>query len=111
MYLIWFVCSCLQIYRNVLLNNGPRQRPQPDSSSSSSAPALSEAGRREGGGEEMCHSSSRTPGTPLDQLLYRPDIEVGARGDIIMFYNKVFISLVKNYALRFTPGDNEVSTL
>ena len=47
-------------------------------------------------------------GTPLDQLLYRSDIEVGARGDIIMFYNKVFISLVKNYALRFTPGDNEV---
>ena len=26
-----------------------------------------------------------------------------------MYYNKVFISLIKNYALRFTPGDKEVS--
>ena len=52
--------------------------------------------------------SSLASGTPLDHLLYRPDVEVGMTGDIIMFYNKVFISLIKNYALRFTPGDNEV---
>ena len=56
-------------------------------------------------------SSSLAPGTPLDQLLYRADIDEGAHGDIIMFYNKVFISLIKSYALRFTPGDREVSTL
>ena len=95
------------------MNNGPRQRPQPDSSSFS-APVPDEA-RREGGGsgggEDTSRPSSTTPGTPLDQLLYRPDIEVGARGDIIMFYNKVFISLIKGYALRFTPGDSEVNTL
>ena len=101
----------------MLLNNGPRERPQPDSSSSSAAPTDEtnrEGGGRGGGGgggEDTSHSSSRTPGTPLDQLLYRHDIEVGARGDIIMFYNKVFISLIKTYALRFTPGDNEVNTL
>jgi hypothetical protein len=28
-----------------------------------------------------------------------------------MFYNKVFISLIKNYALRFTPGETEAPTL
>ena len=50
-----------------------------------------------------------TQGTPLDQLLYRSDIAEGTRGDIIMFYNKVFISLIKTYALKFTPGENEVS--
>ena len=91
----------------MLLNNGPRKRPQPDSSSSFSAPATDEAGK-EGGGDAS-RPSFTTPGTPLDQLLYRSDVEIGARGDIIMFYNKVFISLIKGYALRFTPGDNEVS--
>ena len=99
----------------MLLNNGPRQRPQPDSSSFS-APVPDEVrrgggGGGGGGGEDTSRLSSTTPGTPLDQLLYRQDIEVGARGDIITFYNKVFISLVKSYALRFTPGDNEVNTL
>ena len=89
----------VQIYRSVLLNNGPRKRPQPDSSSSSSLTP------DEGAAEDM----NPALGTPLDQLLYRPDIPEGTRGDIIMFYNKVFISLIKNYALRFTPGENEVS--
>ena len=91
----------------MLLNNGPRRRPQPDSSSSALGTPEEASG---GGGDQRGESQPwPTPGTPLDQLLYRSDIEEGAHGDIIMFYNKVFISLIKNYALRFTPGDKEVS--
>ena len=60
-------------------------------------------------GDRTSRPPSLSSDTPLDQLLYRSDIVEGTRGDIIMFYNKVFISLVKNYALKFTPGENEVS--
>lgn len=91
----------MQIYRCVLLNNGPRCHPQPDSSSSSLL-TPEEGAAAEG------NSASLASGAPLDQLLYRSEIAVGSRGDIIMFYNKVFISLIKNYALKFTPGENEV---
>lgn len=87
-----------QIYRCVLLNNGLRRQPQPDSSSSSSLTP------EEGAAAEGNHTSL-VSGAPQDQ---RSDIAVGSRGDIIMFYNKVFISLIKNYALKFTPGENEV---
>ena len=100
------MCVCIQIYRSVLLNNGPRKRPQPDSSSLTPDEGLPRDG---GERDSMARRPSLSSGTPLDQLLYRADIDEGARGDIIMFYNRVFISLVKSYALKFTPGENEVS--
>lgn len=87
-----------QIYRCVLLNNGLRRQPQPDSSSSSSLTP-------EEGASAEGNCTSLVSGAPQDQ---RSDIAIGSRGDIIMFYNKVFISLIKNYALKFTPGENEV---
>lgn len=49
-----------------------------------------------------------TSTTPLDDLLYRPDIEVGARGDVIQFYNKVFLEYIKDFVLKFSPTDIEV---
>ena len=39
-------------------------------------------------------------------LTNNKDIPVDARGDIIQFYNKVFIDYVKDYVLRFSPGDD-----
>lgn len=46
--------------------------------------------------------------TPLEELLYPADILVGERGDIIQFYNKVFIGYIKEFVLRFSPTDSEV---
>ncbi|KAL5467023.1 hypothetical protein EMCRGX_G031190 [Ephydatia muelleri] len=85
------------VYRNVLLNNGPRKAPSSDSvvASSPLPPPSSE--------QEPLEQA--TSSTPIDQLLYRTDVAVGSRGDIIMFYNKVFIGLVKDYVLRFTPNE------
>lgn len=91
-----------QVYRSVLLNNGPRVRPQPDSSS----PSL---GSGEAGQMDTTSAEPRPqPTTELDRLLYRDDVPVNSRGDIIQFYNKVFIDFVKDYALRFSPNDAEV---
>ena len=42
----------------------------------------------------------------MDMLLYRPEVEVGSRGDIIQFYNKVFISFIKDFVTRFSPSDD-----
>ena len=48
--------------------------------------------------------------TPVDQLLYRPELEVGSRGDIIQFYNKLFIGFIKDFVLKFSPNEPEVSS-
>lgn len=45
--------------------------------------------------------------TDIDAILFKNDIEEGTRGDIIQFYNKIFIGFVKDYVLKFTP-DPEV---
>ena len=42
----------------------------------------------------------------MDMLLYRPEVEVGSRGDIIQFYNKVFISFIKDFVTQFSPSDD-----
>ena len=39
-------------------------------------------------------------------LLYRPEVEVGSRGDIIQLYNKVFIGFIKDFVTRFFPSDD-----
>jgi len=89
------------VYKSVLLNNGPRRPPPPDTSSSDT------------GSNENVHSQADvqqppTATTPLEELLYRPDIAVGSRGDIIQFYNKVFIGFLKDFVLQFSPSDSEV---
>ena len=47
--------------------------------------------------------------TPVDQLLYRPEQEVGSRGDIIQFYNKLFIGFIKDSRnLHVTAAEMEL---
>ena len=92
------------MYRSVLLNNGPRVRPQPDTSSGPSHldQPTSEAQ------PTISAQSERQPSkhTPVEQLLYRDDIPVGSRGDIIQFYNKLFIGFIKDFVLKFSPSDD-----
>jgi len=46
--------------------------------------------------------------TPIDHILYRVNTPVGTRGDIIQFYNKIFIGFIKDYVLRFSPNEAKV---
>ena len=87
----------------MLLNSGPRKPPQPDSN----CPTLGES--HEGGLEESSVFQGKE--TPVDHILYRADIPVGDRGDIIQFYNKLFIGFIKDYVLRFSPNESEVGVL
>ena len=64
-------------------------------------------GGRGGKGGRSNSSPSVERKSPSDHL-YKSDIPEGSRGDIIQFYNKVFIGLVKDYALKFSPGEIEV---
>ena len=43
--------------------------------------------------------------TDVSTILFRDDIDVGTRGDIIQFYNKIFIGYVKDYVLKFSPDE------
>ena len=43
--------------------------------------------------------------TDVDAVLFKDDIAVGTRGDIIQFYNKIFIGYVKDFVLKFTPDE------
>ena len=90
----------LQVYRSVLLNNGPRHKPKPDTSTTSEdAPT---------GASGSADEAASSKDTPIDQLLYKPEIEVGSRGDIIQFYNKIFIGFIKDFVLKFSPNEQEV---
>ena len=98
----------------MLLNSGPRHRPHPDTSTTSEGKAppttsssnASNSGTGAGAREE---STMALKDTPVDQLLYRPELEVGSRGDIIQFYNKLFIGFIKDFVLKFSPNEPEVS--
>ena len=97
------VCRyCVQVYRSVLLNSGPHKTPQPDSPSD---PTLGKTS------EGTSPAALQGKETPVDHILYRADIPVGSRGDIIQFYNKLFIGFIKDYVLRFSPNDAEVGAL
>ena len=86
----------------MLLNSGPNKTPQPDSPSD---PTL---GKSSEGASPVALQGKETP---VDHILYRADIPVGSRGDIIQFYNKLFIGFIKDYVLRFSPNDAEVGSL
>ena len=91
------------MYKSVLLNNGPRRSPPPDTSSADAS-----SGDNLPSSNQFGTHQPVTVITPLEELLYRPDIAVGARGDIIQFYNKVFIGFLKDFVLQFSPADSEV---
>ena len=89
----------------MLLNNGPRRPPPPDTSSADPTPTSSCAATTDQPPEAL-PTSQKT--TPLEELLYPADIEVGAKGDVIQFYNSVFIGYIKDFVLQFSPTDTEV---
>ncbi len=93
-----------QVYRSVLLNNGPRRSPPPDTSSADTTTLSSKAATDQP--PEAPPTSQKI--TPLEELLYPSDIAVGARGDIIQFYNTVFIGYIRDFVLRFSPSETEV---
>ncbi len=79
----------MQIYRSVLLNNGSNERPQSEASS----------------GQQATFTSAPPP------VSSEVDIEVGSRGDIIMFYNKVFIGFIKDFVLKFSTTEDNRDTV
>ena len=91
------------MYRSVLLNSGPRHRPQPDTSTTSEDAGTSSVASGNGSEDAVA-----TKDTPIDQLLYKSEIDVGSRGDIIQFYNKLFIGFIKDFVLKFSPNEPEV---
>ena len=84
----------------MLLNNGTRKQPHA-STTSNSVPDLA-------GESQPFENQSLVAGggTSVDMLLYCPEVEVGSRGDIIQFYNKVFIGFIKDFVTRFSPSDD-----
>lgn len=106
-----------------MLNSGPRHRPRPDTSTTSeglapptTSSASGNASSSSGGAVAVAAASEESSATvaskdtPVDQLLYRPELEVGSRGDIIQFYNKLFIGFIKDFVLKFSPNEPEVSS-
>ena len=84
----------------MLLNNVPCKEPRA-STTSGSVPDL--AGESQPFEDRSLVGGG---GTSVDMLLYRPEVEVGSRGDIIQFYNKVFIGFIKDFVTRFSPSDD-----
>ena len=39
------------------------------------------------------------------RTLNRKDVGLGQRGDIIEFYNKIYINYIKDFALKFQPAE------
>ena len=39
------------------------------------------------------------------RTLNRKDVALGQRGDIIEFYNKIYINYIKDFALKFQPAE------
>ena len=106
-----------------MLNSGPRHRPRPDtsttpeglappttSSASGNASSSSSGTAAVAAASEESSATVASKDTPVDQLLYRPELEVGSRGDIIQFYNKLFIGFIKDFVLKFSPNEPEVSS-
>lgn len=84
------------VYRSVLLNNGPRI-----TTISSSQQELELAL----GGDSQPFGDGQPSVCSIDSLLYRSEIPLDSRGDIIQFYNKVYIAYIKDFVLRFSQED------
>ena len=98
-----------QVYRSVLLNNGRRTRTH----TCTATTAVSDPSQNE---NESQDSSASQPfdidqtamelgDSNVDNILYRSDIDIGTRGDIIQFYNKIYIGYIKDFVLKLSPDD------
>jgi hypothetical protein len=76
------------VYRSVLLNNGHYNKTHSHTASD--------------------QASGHENESPINKTCDVPSVD--SRGDIIQFYNKVFIDYVKDFVLQFAPGeDSQVS--
>lgn len=104
------------MYRSVLLNNGHRVRTP---SQTTPQEVVSVSVHQTGNGtqfETESQISSESQPFSVDPSMGEGEMNIGssnnrdipidARGDIIQFYNKVFIDFVKDYVLKFSPGDD-----
>ena len=95
------------MYRSVLLNNGRHG----NTSTTKTPPKSSE-------NEEAMETEITTGSvamdtkmavakdtTDVDAVLFKDNIAMGTRGDIIQFYNKIFIGYVKDFVLKFTSDE------
>lgn len=103
------------VYRSVLLNNGRRTRTH----TCTATTAVSDPSQNE---NESQDSSASQPfdidqtamelgDSNVDNILYRSDIDIGTRGDIIQFYNKIYIGYIKDFVLKLSPDDGVAPTL
>ena len=99
-----------QVYRSVLLNNGRRTRTH----TCTATTPVSDPSQNE---NESQDSTASQPfdidqmamelggDSNVDSILYRSDIDIGTRGDIIQFYNKIYIGYIKDFVLKLSPDD------
>ena len=83
-----------QVYRSVLLNNGNRSEVLQSGHASSASMKPTAAPVAE-------YDPDFTEGRTLN----RKDVALGQRGDIIEFYNKIYINYIKDFALKFQPAE------
>lgn len=83
-----------QVYRSVLLNNGDRKEVLKLGSVSSASMKPNVAPVAE-------YDADFTEGRSLN----RKDVALGQRGDIIEFYNKIYINYIKEFALKFQQAE------
>jgi hypothetical protein len=72
------------VYRSVLLNNGHYNKTHSHTASD--------------------QASGHENESPINKTCDVPSVD--SRGDIIQFYNKVFIDYVKDFVLQFAPGED-----
>ena len=83
------------MYRSVLLNNGDRKEILKSGNISSASMKPTEVPVAE-----------LDPDFAEGRTLNRKDVALGQRGDIIEFYNKIYINYIKDFALKFqTPEE------
>lgn len=95
--------ACSQTYRSVLLENRGRRNSTSDNSNGSTSPS-------EEAGKESIRSSSTLPVPAPNSQPPTPtrlggsvNFEFGEdRGDLIMFYNQIYVPEMKEFLLRFS---------
>ncbi len=90
------------------MNNGRHDRQSPAKVQPVENMEVSSAGEEERvTGVTVIDTKSAVAKDTIDisTVLYKEDVSIGTRGDIIVFYNKIFIGFVKDYVLKFSPEE------
>ncbi|XP_071959151.1 retinoblastoma-like protein 1 isoform X2 [Antedon mediterranea] len=102
------------VYRSVLLNGRCSSRASATSQNGSSSSSSPESDHKHKGGPfgQMLARSSSTmptnsaPPTPTRMAGTASSFEDEERGDLIKYYNSIFVTRVQPFALRFSPADS-----